>query len=129
MPCVPRLLLSFVQHLFIFRFTQISCTTPHNQNSSPASTRGSTEFRNGEHCEAEKICRQYLVCIRVLFAYCTLVVSIISRPSTTLVGFFLYTWTLVFQNSCLNPVIYCWKMRHIRHAVMNVLRNIFASQN
>ena len=30
--------------------------------------------------------------------------------------------TIVFLNSSLNPVIYCWKMRHIRHAVMNILR-------
>jgi len=34
----------------------------------------------------------------------------------------LFSYTLVFLNSSLNPVIYCWKMRHIRHAVMNTLR-------
>ena len=28
---------------------------------------------------------------------------------------FLLSLTLVFLNSVLNPVIYCWKMRHIRH--------------
>ena len=32
--------------------------------------------------------------------------------------------TLVFLNSSLNPLIYCWKMRHIRHAVINILRNM-----
>ncbi len=36
-----------------------------------------------------------------------------------------FAWTLVFLNSSLNPVIYCWKMRHIRHSVMGILRNIF----
>ena len=35
-----------------------------------------------------------------------------------------YSFTLVFLNSSLNPVIYCWKMRHIRHAIMRILRNI-----
>ncbi|XP_078347986.1 beta-4C adrenergic receptor-like [Oculina patagonica] len=69
----------------------------------------------------------FLVCY--LPEHCTLVLSIIFRPSTTLVGAFLYTWTLVFLNSSLNPVIYCWKMRHIRQAVMNVLRNRFTAQN
>ncbi|CAH3023995.1 unnamed protein product [Porites evermanni] len=34
--------------------------------------------------------------------------------------------TLVYLNSSLNPLIYCWKMRHIRQTVMNILRNIFA---
>ena len=34
-----------------------------------------------------------------------------------------YFLTLIFFNSALNPLIYCWKMRHIRNAVMNMLRN------
>ena len=34
--------------------------------------------------------------------------------------------TLVYLNSSLNPLIYCWKMRHIRQTVMNILRTIFA---
>ena len=39
------------------------------------------------------------------------------------------TITLVFLNSSFNPLIYCWKMRHIRHTVMEILRNIFPSHN
>ena len=39
------------------------------------------------------------------------------------------TISLLLLNSSLNPLIYCWKMRHIRHAVMNTLRNAFSSQN
>ena len=36
-----------------------------------------------------------------------------------------FTLTLVFLNSSLNPLIYCWKMRHIRQTVMDILQNIF----
>ena len=36
------------------------------------------------------------------------------------------TMTLLFLNSSLNPLIYCWKMRHIRQTVLDILRNIFA---
>ena len=36
-----------------------------------------------------------------------------------------YTTTLVFVNSCLNPLIYCWKLGHIRRSVRMILRNIF----
>ena len=32
--------------------------------------------------------------------------------------------TLVFLNSSLNPLIYSWKMRHIRRTIMNLLRNV-----
>lgn len=37
-----------------------------------------------------------------------------------------FTDLLVFLNSSLNPLIYCWKMKHIRHAVKNMLVNIFS---
>ena len=40
-----------------------------------------------------------------------------------------YTITLMFLNSSLNPLIYCWKMRDIRHNIMNILRNAFSSDN
>ena len=47
----------------------------------------------------------------------------IHGPSISLKRFLLYSMTLVFLNSVLNPVIYCWKMRHMRHAFLNILRN------
>ena len=41
-------------------------------------------------------------------------------------GLTIYTLIIVLLNSSLNPIIYCWKMmRHIRCAVMNILRNTF----
>ena len=39
-----------------------------------------------------------------------------------------YTVTLVYLNSSLNPLVYCWKMRHIRYAIMNILRNMFSRE-
>ena len=45
-------------------------------------------------------------------------------PSISLKRFFLFSMTLVFLNSVLNPVIYCWKMRQVRHALLNILRNM-----
>ena len=32
--------------------------------------------------------------------------------------------TLMYLNSSLNPVIYCWKMRHVRHAIIDILRKM-----
>ena len=62
----------------------------------------------------------YLPCI------CIHVVSLLSSDS--LIGHVhFYTATLLFFNSSLNPLIYCWKMKHIRHAIMGILRNIFSS--
>ena len=70
----------------------------------------------------------FLVCY--IPGYCSLFIYIVDpQPNTAIEGFLLYVWTLIFLNSSLNPVVYCWKMRHIRHAIMVILRNIFPSQN
>ena len=69
-----------------------------------------------------------LVCY--LPGYCWLISRVtVSETNTNVDSFRLYSWTLLFLNSSLNPVIYCWKMRHIRHAIMDVLRNIFQRHN
>ena len=47
-------------------------------------------------------------------------------PSTMLSQFGLYTNTLIYLNSSLNPLIYSWKMRHVRNAIMEILRNILS---
>ena len=69
----------------------------------------------------------FLVCC--LPEYCVTVALLIFPPGTALTGLFLYSTTLVFLNSSLNPVIYGWKMRHIRLAMIDVLRNLFPKQN
>ena len=72
----------------------------------------------------------YLVFLVCYLPYvCVIVVYSISGASNLLKTLHKYTMTLVFLNSTLNPLIYCWKMRHIRHASMNVLRNTFLKQN
>ena len=43
--------------------------------------------------------------------------------------FKIYAQTLLYLSSSLVPLVYCWKFRHIRCAIKNILRNIFASQN
>ena len=59
----------------------------------------------------------FLVCY--LPQYCATVAYLIqSPPSITLRVTGLFSKTLVFLNSSLNPVIYGWKMRHIRHVVI-----------
>ncbi|XP_078348727.1 adenosine receptor A2a-like [Oculina patagonica] len=63
-----------------------------------------------------------LVCYLPLFN-CTAVFAIFG-PSVTLKRLCLTSTTFIYLNSSLNPVIYCWKMRHIRHAIMDMLRNM-----
>ena len=55
---------------------------------------------------------------------CVWIILRSAGPSAMLLQFGLYANTLVNLNSSLNPLIYSWKMRHVRHAVMEILRNI-----
>ena len=41
----------------------------------------------------------------------------------------IYAETLLYLSSSLVPLVYCWKFRHIRCAIKNILRDIFARQN
>ena len=56
-----------------------------------------------------------LICLAVFAIY---------GPNITLNRTFLFSYTLLFLNSSLNPVIYCWKMKHIRQALITILRNM-----
>ena len=40
-----------------------------------------------------------------------------------------YVRTIMLFNSSLNPLIYSWKMRHIRHAVTDILRSVLPSRH
>ena len=85
-------------------------------------------------CEVESAARQRKSAVSTIYVYlvfltcclpkfCAVVASVICPSSTALSALRFYTGTLLLLNSSLNPVVYCWKMRHIRHAIMDVLRN------
>ena len=64
----------------------------------------------------------FLVCYLPIFI-CFAAIAIYGS-NIALNRLLLFSSTLLFLNSSLNPVIYCWKMRHIRYAVMDILRNM-----
>ena len=71
-----------------------------------------------------------LVYIAFLVCYlpnvCFLIVYLIFGPSSSItVVMDLFSSTLLFLNSTLNPLIYCWKLRRIRLTILTILRNIF----
>ena len=69
----------------------------------------------------------FLICYLPFFI-CTAFVGIYGS-SVLLKKSFLFPLTLMLLNSSLNPAIYFWKMRHIRHAIMEMLRNISQRRN
>ena len=56
-----------------------------------------------------------------------IIVASISEPRIDLGHLQFYTLTLLFLNSTLNPLIYCWKMKRIQHTIVSTLRHILSS--
>ena len=64
----------------------------------------------------------FLICY-LPFIICMAVIPIYGS-NIALKKLFLYSFTLMYLNSSLNPVIYCWKMRHVRRAIIDILRKM-----
>ena len=66
----------------------------------------------------------YLVFLVCCFPeYCRLFLTMLLHNSKTIpmIRFYYFSWTVLFLNSTLNPLVYCWKMRNIRRAVVNII--------
>ena len=117
-------------------YSRMFSTARHHENQIQV-----LQIQVAQNSQIESVVRNRKSAISMLYVYLVFLVSYVphycvkvaylmqSSPSTSLRSVYLYSMTLVFLNSSLNPVIYGWKMRHIRHAMIDVLRNIFPRQN
>ena len=86
--------------------------------------------RDMENAARERKAAVGTFCAFLLFLICYLpnmcfwIIQTSTGPSTVLRHFGLHSNTLMFLNSSLNPMIYWWKLRPVRHAIMEILRNI-----
>ena len=48
----------------------------------------------------------------------------LAKPSSSVFLAWSYTLTLLFLNSTLDPILYCWKMGEVRQAVKNTIRRV-----
>ena len=72
----------------------------------------------------------YLVFLKCYLPnFCSFAVMAISELSTGVKVFVISSITVMLLNSSLNPVVYCWKMRHIRRAILDTLRTVFPSRS
>ena len=64
----------------------------------------------------------FLACYVPMF--CVSLAELFCRQTALIQHLQYYVWTIMLFNSSLNPLIYSWKMRHIRHAVIDILRSV-----
>ena len=67
----------------------------------------------------------YCLIIVCYFPYfCVVIAIMLSGLSTTTIFWYEMTAILIFINSFLNPLVFCWRLREIRHAVKKSTLNI-----
>ena len=72
----------------------------------------------------------FYVYILLLACYLPLLICMrIKTPSVARKRFLVVSVTFLFLNSSLNPIIYCWRMRNMRHSIINLLRNMSRNRN
>ena len=69
------------------------------------------------------VCVVFMICYLPSYILSFLLMARLLSP-ISLYEALLYTTTLFFLNSSLNPVIYCWKMGPIRRTLMDIMRGI-----
>ena len=115
-----KIYLSVRHHVNQIQALQVQPTA--NQNGE-AGTRNTADWRKFA-IGMLMVYLAFLVCY--LPNFCFLIVYLISGPSSSItVVLDLFSSTLLFLNSTLNPLIYCWKMRRIRLIILTILRTIF----
>ena len=129
-----KLLVPFSQWWSTSGFISLQDAT--NSDSGPASTTGDTSWWCSRFYFS-KLILQSVNSTHIWWFW--LVICLILLPSfaafkingldVTLQIYFQFSLTLVNLNSSLNPAIYCCKMRHIRHTVMNIQRNMYWRRN
>ena len=85
--------------------------------------------QNGELANATRLSKSAVSTFYVYFVflacYLPFYASIIMEMSKDRPNWQRWPQTLMFINSLLNPIIYCWRMKDVRQAIMSIFRNSF----
>ena len=117
----------------IFAYTKIFLTLRHNQIQVQSSV---SQGQRSQAVPALNIARYRKAVYSALWVQITLVICylpfgiavvLISQTELTLSSYLAwqFTITLVYLNSSLNPLLYCWRIREVRQAVKETLRQLF----
>ena len=116
----------------IFCYTKIFITLRHNQIqvqehvSTQRQPRQATPLNMARYRKA--VSSALWLQLTLVVCYLPYGVAVASTPHGVVPLSFLlarhYSGTLVYLNSSLNPLLYCWKIREIRQAVKETLRQL-----
>ena len=113
----------------IFSYTKIFRTLRHHQNEVQDHVQQANQTNQLNIARYKKAVSTAIwlqLTLVACYLHCNLVVVLTSYSgvSSSLCNAWIYTSTLVFLNSSLNPILYCWKIEEVRQAVKNTIRQV-----
>ena len=113
----------------IFSYTKIFLTLRHHQNEVQDHVQQPNQT-NQLNIARYKKAVSTAIWLQLTLVACylpynlVLVLTCYTGVSSSLCYAGIYTGTLVFLNSSLNPILYCWKVEEVRQAVKNTVRQM-----
>ena len=118
-----------------------NCNFPEHQtlpySTTPLESNQLTQVAQNEQGESVQRKRRSAMAslyVYLVFTVCYLpnvcvliIIASTSEPRNDLQHLHFYTLTLLFLNSTLNPLIYCWKVKQIRHTDSHTAKYIVKS--
>ena len=113
-----------------FSYTKIFLTLRHHQNQVQEHVQQPSETNHLNIARYKKAVSTAL-CLKFTLLACYLPQAIsvtllmLVEPSSSVSLTVSVTTTLVFVNSSLNPILYCWKIDEVRNSVKDTIRQVF----
>ena len=113
----------------IFSYTKIFFTLRHHQNQVQHHVQEPNQTNQLNIARYEKAVST-AIWLQLTLVTCYLpygVVSAMAASGGRSISFIVwyYTVTLVYLNSSLNPILYCWKLNEVREVVKDTIRQVF----
>ena len=123
--CLCTLFFSYTKIFFTLRHNQVQ-VQDHLSQGQPNQIMNMTRYKRA-------VSNALWVTVTSVVCYLPFVImEAVTRETDVTLSIFLtrqFVVTLVFLNSSLNPLLYCWKIREVRQAVKDSVRQLFCSPN
>ena len=112
-----------------FSYTKIFLTLRHNQSQVQGHVQQRSQTNELNIARYKKAVSAAIWLQLTLVACClpcniVLVLTLYSGLSSSLCYAWTYTGTLLYLNSSLNPILYCWKIEEVRQTVKDTIRQV-----
>ena len=112
-----------------FSYTKIFVNLRHHQNQVQDQVQQPNQSNQLNIARYRKaVSTALLLQLMLVACYLPYVISlnllIHAEPSLSVCVAWNYTFTLLFLNSTLNPILYCWKIDEVRQAVKDIIRQV-----